>query len=133
MLIVGESGNFFNFTCGNGKSSEDGANVGTLLHRDDSKLVLFVYPDKESLLIVVENASSLRPVSVETACIKESISLFKEEVIGNQLLLLGFRHGAERIKGSFKFTFKSAASLDNFLLNLISLFSCNSWAKWIVS
>ena len=81
----------------------------------------------------MEDASSFGPFSVETTGIEESISFLKEEMIGNQLLLLGFRHGTERIEGSFKFTFKSAASLDNFLLDLISLFPCNSWAKWIVS
>ena len=79
----------------------------------------------------MEDASSFGPFSVETTGIEESISFLKEEMIGNQLLLLGFRHGAERIESSSKFSSKGTAGLNNFLLNFISLLSSDAWTKRI--
>ena len=82
--------------CGSSsKSREDGSNIGTLLHGNDSELILFVDPDEECLLIVVEDASSFRPVSVETNCFKEAISFLEKEVVGNELSLLLLGHGTK--------------------------------------
>jgi hypothetical protein len=47
------------------------------LHRDDTELVLFVDPDEESLLLVVEDTSAVGPVVVEANSLKETISLPK--------------------------------------------------------
>ena len=79
----------------NGESGKDCSNIGTLLHGDDSQLILFIDPDEEGLFIVVEDASSLRPISVEATCIQESVSFFEEEVVGDQLILLLCSHGSE--------------------------------------
>jgi hypothetical protein len=49
--------------------------VSTLLHGNDSKLILFVNPDEEGLLIVVEDTSALWPFSVQVASLQESVSL----------------------------------------------------------
>jgi len=62
------------------------------LHRNDSKLVLFVDPDEEGLLVVVENTTTFRPFAVEATGFEESISFFEKEVISNQLLLLCGSH-----------------------------------------
>jgi len=71
-----------------GESSEDSSNISSILHGDDSELVFFIDPDEESLLIVMEDASALWPFSVEITSLQESVSLFKEEVIVNELLSL---------------------------------------------
>ena len=126
---MSKSGNAFNMGCGLGESGENGSDISTLLHRDDSQLVLLVDPDEEGLLIVVVDSSALRPVSVEVAGIKETISLLKEEVVGDKLLLLGRGHGAEGIESTGEFTSKSIACLNDFLLNLVSLLSSDGWAK----
>ena len=77
----------------------------------------------------MEDASSLRPVSVEVASIQESISLLEEEVIVDQLLLLCSSHGAKGVECASEFTCECVASLHYFLLDLISLLSSDSWAK----
>ena len=102
------------------------------MHGNDSELILFVDPHKESLIVVVEDASSLRPVSVESTCIEESVTFFEEEVVSDQLVLLRFGHGAERIESTGELSLELAASLNNLLLNLVSLFSRDTWAKRIV-
>ena len=58
MVVVGKLGNLLDGGCGLGKSGEDGKDVGTFLHGDDSQLILLVNPDEESLVFVVENTSS---------------------------------------------------------------------------
>ena len=60
---------------GSAKSIENLSDTGSLLHRDDSELILLINPDEESLGIIVEDASSGWPVSVETTGLEESVTL----------------------------------------------------------
>ena len=64
MAVVSESGDLLDLASSSCKSSEDSTDVGSLLHRDDSELVLLIDPDKESLFVVVEDTSAIRPVAV---------------------------------------------------------------------
>jgi len=75
MVIVSKFANSFDVFGSSAESGEHLSDVGTLLHRDDSELILLVDPDKESLGIIVENTSTRWPVSVETARLEESVSL----------------------------------------------------------
>ena len=75
MVIAGELADCFNMRSGSAESIEDGRNISVFLHGNDSKLILFVDPDEESLSIVVENTSSGWPVSVETTGLEESVTL----------------------------------------------------------
>ena len=118
----------FNLLGSNSESGKDSPNVSSLLHGDNPELILFIDPDKESLLIVMEDASALRPVPVKTTCIQESVAFLEEEVVSDQLILLCFGHGAKRIEGTGELSLELVASRDNFLLNIISLLSRNTWA-----
>jgi hypothetical protein len=75
VLVVGELALGLDGGGTSAESVEDLGDVSTLLHGDDSKLILFVDPDEESLSFVVEDTSSVWPLSVEVACLEESISL----------------------------------------------------------
>ena len=77
MVIVGEFSNLLNGSCSAGKTVEDGMDVGTWLHGDDSELIFFVDPDKEGLVRVVEDSSSSGPVTVQTAVLQEAVTLPK--------------------------------------------------------
>ena len=101
---MGKLSNLLNLRGSSGKSREDSSDVSTLLHRDDPKLILLVDPDEESLLVVVEDASALRPVSVETNCFKEAISLLEKEVVCDELSLLLLGHGTKRVECASKFS-----------------------------
>ena len=83
----------FNLSSCNSESAEHSSDISSLLHRDDSELILFVDPNKESLFFVMENTSACWPVSIETTGLEESVSFLEEEVIGDQLSLLLFGHG----------------------------------------
>ena len=123
----------FNLCGSSCKSGEDSTDISTLLHRNNSKLIFLIDPDQECLFVVVENSSTSWPVSVKATCIKETITFFEEEMISNELLLLLRGHGSKRIEGTSKFSLEAIASLDNLLLDLISLFFRNSWSKRIFS
>lgn len=64
MAIVSEASHTLDVGSGLGETSENSTDVGTWLHRDNAKLVLFIDPDEEGLLVVVEDTSTFRPVAV---------------------------------------------------------------------
>ena len=64
VVILGEGSLILDAVSSHGESLEDLSDVGSLLHGDDSKLVLFVNPHKEGLVVIMEDASSTGPVSV---------------------------------------------------------------------
>jgi hypothetical protein len=66
MIVMSEFGMCLDLCSSNGKSTENSSDISSLLHGDNSELILFVDPDKESLFLVVENTSTCWPVSVET-------------------------------------------------------------------
>ena len=84
--------NFLDFVSSSCKSCEDSSDVCSWLHRDDSELIFFVDPNKEGLVVIVEDSTSLWPVSVEIAGLKEPISLLEKEVILDQLISLLVSH-----------------------------------------
>jgi hypothetical protein len=65
MLVMGELCYFLDVCTSLRETSENCTNVGALLHGNDTQLILLIDPDKERLFFVVEDASSIRPVSVE--------------------------------------------------------------------
>jgi len=67
MVITGEFCDCLNVRGSSAESLENGSDICSLLHSDDSELILFVDPDKEGLGVVVEDSSSRWPVPVESA------------------------------------------------------------------
>ena len=67
MVIPGELCDRLDLGGGSAQSLEDSFDVSALLHGDDSQLILFVDPDEESLVVVMEDTSSLWPVSFKTS------------------------------------------------------------------
>jgi len=58
MIIMSEFANGLNMFGGSAESVKDFLDTSSLLHGDDSELILFVDPDEETLGIVMENTSS---------------------------------------------------------------------------
>ena len=75
MSVVSELSSALNSGGGAAEALEDGTDVGTLLHGDDTELILLINPDEEGLGVIVEDTSALGPVAVETAGIEEAITL----------------------------------------------------------
>ena len=74
MLIVRELANGFDVSSSSAESVEDLEDTSSLLHGDNSQLILLIDPNEESLGVVVEDTSAGWPVSVKVACGQESVS-----------------------------------------------------------
>ena len=74
MFVVGEFADGFNVCAGSAESVEDLSNTSSWLHGDDSKLIFFIAPNEESLLVIQENTSARWPVSVHVGGSKIFIS-----------------------------------------------------------
>ena len=90
MLIMRKLSNFFNLGTSSAKPIEDFLEVSSVLHGYDSQLIFFIHPYQECLIIVMENSSTIGPVSIQTYSFQESITFLEKEVIINQLLSLYF-------------------------------------------
>ena len=77
MVVTGELSDLLEFNGSPAQSVENGLDVSSLLHCDNTQLVFLIHPHQECLLVVVENASSRGPVSVQVSVQKESVSLFE--------------------------------------------------------
>lgn len=67
MFVVGEFGLLLDGGSGTGESIEDGSDVSTRLHGDDTELIFLINPNEESLGIIVEDTSAIGPFTVKTA------------------------------------------------------------------
>jgi len=132
MLILSELAILFDSLGSSAKSIKDLFDSSTLLHRDDSELILFIYPDKESLGIIVEDTTSGRPITVKIASLEEPVSFLEKEVIINELLLIFSIHAFKRVEFTFEIFVEIFGSFDNGFHDLESLFLGNTWTKRIV-
>jgi len=78
------------------QSVEHLLNVTSLLHGNYSQLILFVDPSQEGLVLVVEDATTLGPVSLHASNLEIWVSGHEEEVIIHQLLPHLLAHASER-------------------------------------
>jgi len=56
---------------------KDGVDVSSLLHRDDSELIFFIDPNQERFILVMEDTSSVWPVSIESTSFQKSVSFLE--------------------------------------------------------
>jgi len=95
--------------------------VASLLHRNDSQLILFVDPGQEGLVLVVEDATTLGPVSLHASNLEIWVSRHEEEVIINQLLSHLLAHSSKRKVGTSKVTLEVGKGLLHQVLDVNSL------------
>ena len=87
----------FNFVQAATETIKHRPHVSSLLHRNDTRVILLVYPNKEVLVVVVPDSARVRPVTCHSrAREKRGHWFIEQEVIVNQLLLLGRGHTVQR-------------------------------------
>jgi len=109
------------------------ADVGAILHGDDSEVVLLVDPHQEGLVVVVEDTTSLGPLSLEAAGLEVLVTTLEEEVISDQLLLLGFSHGCEGVVLALELALERLECLDDLGLECKTLLLIDGGAEREVS
>ena len=101
-----------------GQSFEYTPDISTLLHGNDSKLILFIDPDKECFGCVVEDTTALWPVTLHTSYLQVWISRHEEEVIIDQLLSDLLVHASQWVVFTSKITLNDT-TLSILILKLI--------------
>ena len=101
-----------------GQSFEYTSDISTLLHGNDSKLILFIDPDKECFGCVVEDTTALWPVTLHTSYLQVWISRHEEEVIIDQLLSDLLVHASQWVVFTSKITLNDT-TLSILILKLI--------------
>merc|ERR1712001_764214 len=99
------------------------------LHGDDSKLILFVDPDKECFGSVVEDTTALWPVTLHTSYLQVWISSHEEEMIIDQLLSDLLVHASQWVVVTGKITRELGESSLHELFNSNTLFLGDSGRK----
>lgn len=133
MLVMGKLGFLFDLGSGNGESLEDLADVGSLLHGDDSELILFVDPHEEGLVVVMENTTGLWPLTLEAAALKVLVTSLEEEVVGNQLLLVSVGHGGKGVVLTLEFTSEFLEDANDLGFDFTSLLGVDGGSEGNVS
>jgi len=109
-------------------SGEDFLHVAVLLHGDDSDVVLFVDPDEEVLGAVVPDTSALWPIASHTGAGEEwGDWLVEEEVVVDELVLLGLGHLSQWVVLAGEFAAQVGETINNDLLDHVSLSSAAPW------
>merc|ERR1712038_656166 len=111
------------------KSLKDTLDISTLLHGDNSELILFIDPDKEGLGSIVEDTSALRPVSLHTSNSKVSVSRDEEEVVINKLLSDLLIHASQGVVFTSKITREGSGGILHKVLNTKTLLFGDSGGK----
>merc|ERR1719249_260796 len=112
-----------------GQPAEHFPNVSSLLHGDDAELILLVDPDEEGLLCVVEDSTTLGPVTLHTSNSQVPVSRHKEEVVVDQLLADLLVHASQRVVVSGKVRWEVLDGIDHQLLNSDTLVLGDSGRK----
>lgn len=97
----------------NAESLEDLLHVATLLHGNDTQMVLFIHPDQEGFVVIVPDASCIRPVTSHTGSQQQwGDGLVKQEVVSNQLFLLFISHVLQGVVLALEFTIQAGQSCE---------------------
>ena len=133
MFIIGERGLLLNLGSGNRESFKDLSNVGALLHRDDTELILFVDPYKECLVFVVEDTTCFGPLTLESAALQVLVTSLEQEVIFDKLLFLSFSHAGKRVVLAFQFASEVLKYANHLCFNFSPLLCGDSSSERVVS
>ena len=101
----------------------------TLLHGNDTELILLIDPGEEGLVLVVEDAATLGPVALHAGDLQVGVAGHEKEVVVDQLLSYFLVHASERVVTSCKVILKVGESLLHEVLDSNSLLLGDSRGK----
>jgi len=104
-----------------GQPLEDTLDITTLLHGDDTSLILLIDPDQEGLSLVVEDATALGPVTLHTSNLQVGVTRHEEEVVVDELLADGLIHTGQGIVVTSQISFQLGESVLHEGLNINTL------------
>jgi len=83
-----------------GETLEDTLDISTLLHGDDTELILLINPDKEGLGSIVEDATAFGPVALHASNLQVGVTRHEKEMVINELLAGLVVHAGQGVVGA---------------------------------
>lgn len=83
------------------------AQVTAHLHGDDAKMIFFVAPDEEGLVLVVVDATAGWPEAASVGGLQEAVTLLEQEVVIDQLLLNVLAHSGQGEESALELAFQT--------------------------
>lgn len=120
-VVVGEGNALLDLVGGCHETAIDLAKVATHLHGDDTKVILLIHPDEESLCVVVEDTAAGGPVAAGVGGLEEAVTFLEEEVIVDELLLNFLGHAGEGVISTLKFSLESGEGGGDLVFHLLVL------------
>jgi hypothetical protein len=87
-----------------GKALKNSKDISAILHGDDAELIFLIDPNKEGFGIIVEDATTLRPVTLHASNLEIWVSRHEEEVVIHKLLTDLLIHASQRVIVASKIT-----------------------------
>jgi len=112
-----------------GEPLEDSLDVTSLLHGDDTELILLVDPDQEGLGFVVEDTTALGPVTLHTGNLQVGITRHEEEMVIDELLTNSLIHTGQCIVVTGQISLQLGESVLHESLNIDTLLFGDSGGK----
>lgn len=107
------------------ESIEDLFHVSSLLHRDDTGVVLLVDPNQKVLVLVVPDATSVGPVASHTSTCQQRWDWFiEQEMIVDQLLLFIVTHTGQWVVSSGQITLERVESWSDNVFHTATFSTC---------
>merc|ERR1719458_1161075 len=94
-----------------GKTVKHSPDISSHLHGDNTELIFFIDPGEEGLVLVVEDSTTLGPITLHTSDLEVGVARDKEEVVVDQLLPHSLVHTSERVIGASKVALQVGESL----------------------
>merc|ERR1739847_19112 len=69
-----------------GEPFEDSLDITSLLHGNDTELILLIDPDQEGLVGIVENTTAFGPITLHTSNLQVGVTRHEQEMVINELL-----------------------------------------------
>jgi len=104
-----------------GETLEDSLDITSLLHGDNTELILLVDPDQEGLVGVVEDTTALGPVTLHTSDLQVGVTRHEEEVVVDELLADGLIHTSQGVVVTSQISFQLGESVLHEGLNINTL------------
>jgi len=130
VVVVSEFGDLLNCSASAAKSVKDLADISSLLHGNDSELILLIDPDVEGSSLVHEDSSARWPVTVETSSLKVFVTLQKENVLLDELLSELLIHAFDSVDLTLEISIESFEGTSNVIQDLKSVFFGDSRSEW---
>merc|ERR1719362_1536209 len=104
-----------------GESFKDSLDISSLLHGDDTELILLIDPDQEGLIGIVEDTTAFGPIALHTSNLQVGVTRHEQEMVIDELLTNSLIHASQWAVFTSKITSHLSQSVAHQSFNIDTL------------